>query len=79
MRGAFCHYSRVRAMFHTQGAKANCKKTKRYQIVHLFKTPLLLKKKQLLPQEAHKMTKVLYVFKTPPPHLVRLLFYHSLP
>ena len=40
---------------------------KRYQIVHLFKTPLLLKKKQLLPQETHKMNKFLYLFKTPPP------------
>ena len=40
---------------------------KRYQIVHLFKTPLLLEKKQLLPQEAHKMTKFLYLFKAPPP------------
>ena len=35
---------------------------KRYQIVNLFKTPLLLQKKQLLPQEAHKMTKILNLF-----------------
>ena len=37
--------------------------------MHLFKTPLLLKKKQLLPQETHKMNKFLYLFKTPPPLL----------
>ena len=30
--------------------------------LHLLETPLLLEKKQLLPQEAHKLTKFLYLF-----------------
>ena len=43
------------------------RKKKRYQIVHLFKTPLLLQNKQLLPQEAHKMTSFCIYWKRPDP------------
>ena len=54
-------------LFYSFKTPSSYVKKKRYQIVHLFKTPLLLQKKQLLPQEANKMTKFLYLFKKRPP------------